>query len=99
MGRIVVLAADRASVTVILDGRAVAACPGESIAGMMLAQGARGFRRTAGGALRAPYCGMGTCFDCRVTVTRPGAPPVQLRACATSVEDGMIVETMTGDRP
>jgi predicted molibdopterin-dependent oxidoreductase YjgC len=38
---------------------------------------------------RGIFCGMGTCFDCLVTIN--GKPDV--RACMTRLTDGMRIET------
>lgn len=79
-----------ATVAVIVDGEPVQAYPGETVATVLLATGRRTFRHTD--HLHAPrglFCGMGVCFDCLVTVD--GQPNV--RACMTSVRDGMTIET------
>jgi aerobic-type carbon monoxide dehydrogenase small subunit (CoxS/CutS family) len=47
------------------------------------------FRRDLSGSPRAPLCGMGTCFECRVTVD--GVRNV--RACLELVRPGMTIET------
>ncbi len=47
------------------------------------------FRRSAGGAQRAPLCGMGVCFECRVRIDGIS----QLRACMTPAAHGMRVDT------
>src|SRR5678816_2490993 len=44
-------------------------------------------RQARAGELRGPFCGMGACFDCRVTVD--GRP--NQRACLTKVDAGMEV--------
>lgn len=72
-----------------VDGRPVAARPGMTVAAALLAAGRRTWRRTAQGAPRGLFCGMGVCFDCLLTVD--GAPNV--RACVTPVAPGMRVET------
>lgn len=78
-----------ATVTIDVDGRPTDAFPGESVATALLAAGVQAFRRTPSGAARAPFCNMGVCFDCVVTVDgEPG-----LRACVTPVCAGMRVET------
>jgi len=59
------------------------------VATVLLAMGRRAFRRTGNGAPRGLFCGMGICFDCLVTVD--GRPNV--RACMTTVQPGMVVET------
>lgn len=71
-----------------VDGRVVAAVPGETVAAAMLAEGERTFARRHGEA-RAPLCNMGTCFECAVTVD--GVPLT--RTCLTTVREGMDVRT------
>jgi predicted molibdopterin-dependent oxidoreductase YjgC len=72
-----------------VDGSPVLAYPGETLAAALVAAGRRAFRRTAQGDLRGPFCNMGVCFECVVTVD--GVPNV--RACMTTVRPGMAVET------
>lgn len=72
-----------------VDGKEVTAYPGETIATVLLAEGWQVFRHTAlSGEPRGPFCGMGLCFDCLVTVN--GHPNV--RACVTQVQPGDTVE-------
>jgi len=47
------------------------------------------FRRAVNGAPRAPLCGMGVCFECRVSVDGVA----HVRACLTPVSEGMQVIT------
>jgi predicted molibdopterin-dependent oxidoreductase YjgC len=78
-----------APITIIVDGAALEAYPGETVATALLAAGAGRFRTTAGGAPRAPVCNMGVCFECVLTVDgRPGT-----RSCMTLVAPGMDIET------
>ena len=84
------------SVTLRVDGEAVTACSGETVAAAMLAAGRLAFRQTpVTGRARGPFCMMGACFDCLVEID--GEPNRQ--ACMTLVEDGMTVRPMTGARP
>ncbi|GAA1327143.1 (2Fe-2S)-binding protein [Actinocatenispora thailandica] len=76
-------------VSIVVDGRPVPAHPGESLAAALFAAGARATRRTASGALRGPYCNMGVCFECLVTVD--GVPAI--RSCTLPVRAGIRVET------
>jgi D-hydroxyproline dehydrogenase subunit gamma len=86
---------DRASVRLTIDGRPVAAAPGDSVAAALLAAGVVACRTTpVSGAPRAPYCMMGVCFDCLVTIDGVGSR----QACLTRVRDGMVVETQQGKR-
>jgi len=76
-------------ITSTVDGVALPAYEGETIAGALLASGRRAWRHTRHGQPRGLYCGIGLCFDCLVTVN--GTPNV--RACLTPVAVGMVVET------
>ena len=76
-----------AAFTIDVDGEAVEAYPGESLAAVLLAGGIRAFRTTASGP-RGPFCNMGVCFECLVEVD--GA---LLRACTTAARAGMRVRT------
>jgi predicted molibdopterin-dependent oxidoreductase YjgC len=79
--------------TLLVDGRAVTAAPGDSVAAALLAAGVSAFRHTArSGSARGPFCGMGVCFDCLVTVD--GTPNRQ--ACLVPVREGMRIETGGG---
>jgi predicted molibdopterin-dependent oxidoreductase YjgC len=78
------------TVAVIVDGESVQACPGETVATLLLAIGRRTFRHTD--QLHAPrglFCGMGVCFDCLVTIDGQA----NVRACMTTVQPGMIIDT------
>ncbi len=78
------------SVAVTVDGQAVEAYPGETVATVLLALGRQAFRHTD--RLHSPrgvFCGMGVCFDGHQTID--GQPHV--RACMTPVQAGMVVET------
>ena len=74
-------------VTLRFEGRDIAALAGETVAAALSAAGIVAFRRTAAGAPRGLYCGMGACFDCVVTIDGHTGQ----RACRTEVKDGMEV--------
>jgi predicted molibdopterin-dependent oxidoreductase YjgC len=81
------------SLNMLVDGQSVVAYEGESIAAALFAAGVRITRWTArAGEPRGYFCGMGVCQDCLVTVD--GSPNV--RACMTTVQDGLRVETQRG---
>ena len=46
-------------------------------------------RRSVSGQWRAPFCGMGVCFECRMRIDGQA----QQRACMTQVRNGMQVST------
>ena len=79
-------------VAITLDGRAVRAYLGETVAAVLIAEGRAATRTTASGAPRGVFCGMGVCFDCLVVVD--GVP--NTRACMTWVRDGMRVSRQAG---
>ncbi len=76
-----------------IDGRAAYAHVGESVATAVLAAGLCATRHApVSGAPRAPFCLMGSCFECLMTID--GKPNRQ--ACMTPVRAGMQVETGRG---
>ena len=77
------------AVTITVDGIPIQTFLGETVAGALLAEGRRAWRRTPQGEPRGLFCGIGICFDCTVTVD--GVPYV--RACLIPVSDGMVVTT------
>lgn len=84
-----------AEVAVTIDGAPFAACAGDTVAAALLASGRLAFRATpVTGAARGPFCMMGACFDCLVTID--GRPNQQ--ACMLAVAPGMRIETGQGVR-
>jgi len=77
------------NVNIVVNGVPYPVPADNSLAAALLNIGITAFRRDRDGNARGPVCGMGTCFECRVTVD--GVPNV--RACLASVRDGMSVET------
>lgn len=83
------------AVSVVIDGRPVAAAEGEMLAAVLLRTPPFTARTTpVSGSLRAPYCLMGVCFDCLAVVD--GVASVQ--TCLLPVRDGMRVERQAGRR-
>ena len=78
-----------APIRLSFDGREIEAIQGETIAAALAASGIVAVREARSGAPRGPFCGMGVCFDCLVTVD--GRP--SQRACLTKVESGMAVSS------
>lgn len=62
---------------------------GATLAAALLQVGVTAFRRDLQGRARGPLCGVGTCFECRVTLDGV----TEVRACLVSVRAGMRVET------
>lgn len=76
-------------VTIVADGRELRVAAGTSVAAALLAAGVGSFRLSVGGEARAPLCGMGTCYECRVAID--GVP--LRRACLITVREGMRVSS------
>ena len=78
-----------------IDGRRVEARKGDTVAAAMLAAGIIQCRTTpVSGAPRAPYCLMGVCFECLVTIDGVGSR----QGCLVPVRDGLRVESQHGKR-
>ena len=78
-----------------VDGIPIDARARDSVAAALLAAAIVSCRTTpVSGAPRAPYCMMGVCFDCLVTIDGVG----NRQACLVRVRDGMRVETQQGKR-
>jgi sarcosine oxidase subunit alpha len=78
-----------------VDGREIRARDGDTVAAALLAAGIKHIRTTpVSGKPRAPYCLMGVCFDCLVTIDGVGSR----QACLVPVREGMSVETQQGKR-
>ncbi len=70
------------------DGQEVRAHPGETVGAALLAAGVSALRYSERqGEPRGMFCGMGLCFECRVTID--GRP--NQRACITPAAPGMQV--------
>ena len=89
------LADDGAAVALTIDGKPVSARSVDTVAAVLLAAGIDRCRTTpVTGAPRLPYCLMGVCFDCLVTIDGVGSR----QACLVPVREGMKVETQQGKR-
>ena len=78
------------SCTIIVDGTPLSALEGQSVAAVLVRNGTWNFQRNSvSGEPRGPYCGMGVCFECEVTID--GVPA--RRACLIAVRDGMFITT------
>jgi sarcosine oxidase subunit alpha len=84
-----------AAVALTIDGKPVSARSGDTVASALLVAGLDRCRTTpVTGAPRLPYCLMGVCFDCLVTIDGVGSR----QACLVPVSEGMAVETQVGKR-
>lgn len=93
------------TVTLSIDGLDVTVGAGTTVATAALISGLEFTRQTPAlhktalhktehGAPRAPYCMMGVCFDCLMTIDGTA----NQRACQSIVADGMVVTRQLGKR-
>lgn len=82
-------------VTIHVNGQQIEAKSGDTVSAALLIAGVVPFRNTpVSGDPRAPYCGMGVCFECLVKID--GLDNRQ--ACLILVCEGMQIETQTKTR-
>lgn len=75
-------------ITFMFNGRVIPAKIGTTIGAALLSAGIRELRSTRfNNQPRGLFCGIGSCFDCVVTVNGVA----NRRACITPVEEGMVV--------
>lgn len=77
------------TVTVVVNGVSVTMPAGSMVSAAILKTGVHAFRRSASGEPRGPLCGMGICFECRVTIDGVR----HCRSCQTVCRNGMDVRT------
>jgi sarcosine oxidase subunit alpha len=76
-------------IEVLVNGERVKAAKGITVAAALLNAGVASFRSSVTGEPRGPVCGMGICYECRVTVDNVE----HQRACIRVVAEGMRIET------
>lgn len=72
-----------------VNGHEILVPSGCMVAAAIARAGVNSYRRSVRGAARAPLCGMGICFECRVTINGQA----HCLSCQTPCEDGMEVVT------
>jgi sarcosine oxidase subunit alpha len=78
-----------ALIEIVVNGERHRVPEGMPLAAALLQLGTTVFRTSVLGEPRAPLCGMGTCFECRVTI----AGRRHQRSCLIPCSPGLIVET------
>jgi predicted molibdopterin-dependent oxidoreductase YjgC len=79
----------RETINIRVNGRTIAATPGETVMAALTAAGFKVVKKSnVAGEARGPFCGMGVCYECLVTVN--GVP--KQRSCMTEVEDNMEIQ-------
>jgi len=77
------------TVTLLVNGAPVTVAAGSMVSAAVVTAGAARFRRSVTGESRGPLCGMGICFECRVTINGQA----HLRSCQIPCRNGMEVYT------
>jgi sarcosine oxidase subunit alpha len=77
------------SITLKVNNVPVSVARGSMVTAAVLQAGVTTFRRSVTGESRGPLCGMGICFECRVTIDGVA----HMRSCQTLCENGMDVRT------
>ena len=77
------------AVDIRVDGRVHRVAADATLAAALLTARVTAFRTSVTGEPRAPLCGMGTCFECRVTINGRH----HQRSCLIPCAPGLIVET------
>ena len=76
-------------VTLTINGARVSVPEGSMVSTAVAVAGIAGFRVSVTGEPRAPLCGMGICFECRVMLDGRA----HVRSCQVLCRDGMEVRT------
>jgi aerobic-type carbon monoxide dehydrogenase small subunit (CoxS/CutS family) len=77
------------TVRLSVNGAAVTVPAGAMVSAAVALAGVSAFRKSVTGEPRAPLCGMGICFECRVTINGRE----HCRSCQIPCEVGMEVRT------
>lgn len=74
---------------ITINGREATVGEGTSVAAAVLNAGENAFRESVSGEKRGPLCGMGICFECRLTIDGVEHE----RSCQIFCREGMRVTT------
>ena len=77
------------NVQITINSKVVSVSPLTVVATALAGEGISRFRRSVGGQPRTALCGMGICFECRVTINGQ----LNCRSCQVLCEDGMEIVT------
>lgn len=78
-------------ITITINGKKIDVADGTTVAAAIIALDEMTFRTSVTGEPRSALCGMGVCFECRVTIDSVK----HQRSCTTLVAEGM--EVVTGE--
>jgi hypothetical protein len=77
------------AVKLSVNGAAITVPAGAMVSTAIAIAGVSGYRRSVSGEPRGPLCGMGICFECRVTIDGRA----HCRSCQVVCRAGMEVRT------
>ncbi len=77
------------AITLEVNGRSLRVAAGTSVAAAVFVAGEWAFRTSVTGEPRAPLCGMGICYECRVSID----DEPHCRSCQILVRPGMRIQT------
>lgn len=77
------------TIVMTINGHVVTVPAGITVLAALLQHGVTVFRKSVTGEPRGPLCGIGVCFECRVTIN--GQP--HCRSCQILCRDGMDIRT------
>ncbi|EKI0253037.1 (2Fe-2S)-binding protein [Enterobacter asburiae] len=75
------------TLSIVIDGEPCDVPAGSSVAAALALAGNGVTRSSVSGERRAPFCGMGVCQECRVTVNGR-----RMLACQTECQPDMVIE-------
>jgi sarcosine oxidase subunit alpha len=70
-----------------INNKTVSVAEGSTVATAIFVSHAESFRRSVSSEPRFPFCGMGICFECRVTIN--GVK--HQKSCQILAEEGMVI--------
>lgn len=76
-------------IELVINNKTISVAEGSTVATAIFSSDTQNFRRSVSGEPRFPLCGMGICFECRVTIN--GVK--HQRSCQILAEEGMTIET------
>ena len=83
-----------ADITIFIDEKPTKAWIGETVAAVLLRENVYAVHFAPNGEARGPYCMMGACFDCMVTLE----DGQNEQACQIEVTEGLTIHLPISDR-
>lgn len=81
-------------VTIYINGKPTTVPAGRSLVSVLWSLGLVPFRTNpVSGEARAPFCGMGACFECEAEISGCA----EKRTCLVEVQDGMRIQVQEGN--